>query len=117
MNMIVTETNRYGNDYIKYWYDTDKLEMIYWIGMFVLISLSSPRFDLQLLWSKDWKIRREEIVKRFPRNPFFNIKSTLHLIYNDILTTEEKKNNKIYKFGNLFQLIIKNSSETRNLLK
>jgi len=53
MNMIVTETNRYGNDYIEYWYDTDKLEMIYWIGMFVLISLSSPRFDLQLLWSKD----------------------------------------------------------------
>lgn len=53
MDMIVTETNRYGNDYIKDWYDTDKIEMMYWIGIVLLISLSPPRVDLQLLWSKD----------------------------------------------------------------
>ena len=54
MDLIVTETNRYGNDYIKDWYDTDKTEMIYWIGVILLISLSPPRIDLQLLWSKGY---------------------------------------------------------------
>lgn len=67
------------------------------LGIVMVLSLVPFKGGIAEIWSSSWMTRREGVVKRFPRDRFFQIKNALRLVDNDSVTREQKEENKIYK--------------------
>ena len=68
MEILVTETNRYGKEYFAEWEDITLDVLKAHFCVVLILSLYNFRESIGDIWSSSWITRHEGICKIFPRN-------------------------------------------------
>ncbi|VVD04915.1 unnamed protein product [Leptidea sinapis] len=94
LDKIVTATNRTALSRTGHTLELTLKELKIFIGLnFIMSCLRYPK--IRIYWSNKWRI--PIIVKAMKRDRCFKIRSSLKVVYDDDLSSEEKKDDKIWK--------------------
>ncbi|VVC88839.1 unnamed protein product [Leptidea sinapis] len=103
LDKMVTASNRTALSRTGHTLEITLKELKISFGLnFIMSCLRYPK--IRMYWSNKWRI--PIIVKAMKRDRFFKIRSSLKVVYDDDLSSEEEKDDKIWKLRPLLDRVL-----------